>query len=345
MYKTTLPIAIVIAGVLSASAQLQVTSNGNILVGEQQQGVAVDSLAVLTVLGPDRRNGAGRITFGNGKNVWIGEQKSSDGYDTDILWCYGRNGFRLVAGEEGSPTVCRFNPTGEQSQAFISNYNVKAPAFITVSDSRLKANVRELSGRQDALLELTPVEYDLTAPQAASREAGTAGADVDSYVPDGRRHFGLMAQEVREYFPNLVVEDEDGYLGVDYTGFIPLLIEAYASSRQEIDELRETVSSLAAALSDGQIPEGTLRKESADSRLSVTVNGSNVTAALSGMKEGTEGHLSIDEVSGSFSKAIPFTVRTEGTVTLDCGTLNPGVYALSAVENDSRFASRTIVVK
>lgn len=51
-------------------------------------------------------------------------------------------------------------------------------------------------------------------------------------------HFGLSAQELQEVFPNLVKEGQDGYLGVNYTELVPVLIKCIQEMQQEIDELK-----------------------------------------------------------------------------------------------------------
>ncbi len=43
---------------------------------------------------------------------------------------------------------------------------------------------------------------------------------------DTRTKFGFIAQELREVYPELVYEDENGYLAVNYVGLIPVLVEA-----------------------------------------------------------------------------------------------------------------------
>ena len=48
---------------------------------------------------------------------------------------------------------------------------------------------------------------------------------------------GVIAQELREVFPELVVESEDG-LSVNYNGIIGVLIEAIKDQQKQIDELK-----------------------------------------------------------------------------------------------------------
>ena len=44
---------------------------------------------------------------------------------------------------------------------------------------------------------------------------------MDSYLT----HFGFIAQDVRDIFPELVREEKDGFLGLEYQSLIPLLVE------------------------------------------------------------------------------------------------------------------------
>lgn len=51
--------------------------------------------------------------------------------------------------------------------------------------------------------------------------------------------YGVIAQEVREVFPDAVTTDDDGYLKVDYIQLIPILIEAVKELKYEIDLLKQ----------------------------------------------------------------------------------------------------------
>lgn len=55
---------------------------------------------------------------------------------------------------------------------------------------------------------------------------------------------GVIAQEVEEVFPSIVKERADGFLGVTYQEFIPILIEALKEQQAMIDQLQTEVTSL-----------------------------------------------------------------------------------------------------
>jgi hypothetical protein len=50
--------------------------------------------------------------------------------------------------------------------------------------------------------------------------------------------YGLIAQEVRNQFPEMVSQDENGYLMVDYIQLIPVIIESIKELKSEIDTLK-----------------------------------------------------------------------------------------------------------
>jgi hypothetical protein len=52
--------------------------------------------------------------------------------------------------------------------------------------------------------------------------------------------YGVIAQEVQKEFPEMVNE-EDGYLTVDYIQLIPVMIEAIKELKLELDSLKKVI--------------------------------------------------------------------------------------------------------
>ena len=50
--------------------------------------------------------------------------------------------------------------------------------------------------------------------------------------------YGVIAQEVRDVFPDIIDQHPDGSLMVDYKQFVPILIEAVKELKQEIATLK-----------------------------------------------------------------------------------------------------------
>ena len=62
---------------------------------------------------------------------------------------------------------------------------------------------------------------------------------------DGRRHIGVIAQEIEKEFPELVSEwEQDGvkYKAVDYSRLTAVLLQAIKEQQKEIEELKKKIS-------------------------------------------------------------------------------------------------------
>ncbi len=104
---------------------------------------------------------------------------------------------------------------------------VHATGVITSSDARLKRKIGMPAGLAE-VLRLHPVTFDWIAD-------------------DGRSHQGLIAQEVADVLPDLVVAagiDGEEHLGVAYDELIPVLIRAVQEQQAQIDELRAELDGL-----------------------------------------------------------------------------------------------------
>lgn len=118
---------------------------------------------------------------------------------------------------------------------------------LTCSDQRFKTNVMPLAGALDTVEKLRPVAFDWKREEYPDRQ----------FTP--QRQTGLIAQQVREVLPDVVQQDGDGYLSVDYGRLTPLLVEAMrelraekdaaiAQVKAENDELRRRLARLEAAI-------------------------------------------------------------------------------------------------
>ena len=122
----------------------------------------------------------------------------------------------------------------------ISTNTISASAFLMSSDYRLKDNIESIeTGFADNLMKLNVVKYNLK--QRTVNVGDTAKVPINYYTEDGellqKTHFGLIAQELQEIYPDLVYEGGDGYLSVNYVEIIPLLIGTVQELKSKVDEL------------------------------------------------------------------------------------------------------------
>ena len=96
--------------------------------------------------------------------------------------------------------------------------------IMDVSDIRLKENIVPLQNSLDKISQLNGFIYNL--------------------IGEAERSAGVSAQDVQKVLPEAVSEIADGYLGVDYTQLIPLLIEGMKQQQSQIDQLSEEIVEL-----------------------------------------------------------------------------------------------------
>jgi len=98
------------------------------------------------------------------------------------------------------------------------------------SDKRLKQNVFPLKGSLDAISNLRGYNYHWIDP--------SRGTELQT---------GVIAQDIENYFPELVQQDEKGFKTVNYIGLIPHLIESVRELKNqtaEITDLRKELNDL-----------------------------------------------------------------------------------------------------
>jgi hypothetical protein len=100
-------------------------------------------------------------------------------------------------------------------------------AVNTTSDRRLKENILTLNNSLSNIQRLRGTSYFLK--------------DKSN---DSRLQFGVIAQEIEEVFPNLVMTDSEGYKSVSYSGLIPVLIEATKEQQTIIEAQEQKITSL-----------------------------------------------------------------------------------------------------
>jgi hypothetical protein len=103
---------------------------------------------------------------------------------------------------------------------------------------KYKRSSEVLKAKYDELKKLTYAENDATKKKAYEGDLLSAKKQISDAEKDTVTHFGFIAQELREIYPNLVFEDNEGYLSVNYIGLIPVLVEAIKEQQQQINELK-----------------------------------------------------------------------------------------------------------
>ncbi len=116
--------------------------------------------------------------------------------------------------------------------------NLTSNGTSSSSDLRLKKDIQSLNGSLDKVLKLRGVSFYW---KSKDEMAAAKGEDVNnmSYGFSDEKQIGVIAQEVEEVLPELVVTDNEGFKAVKYENLTPVLIEAVKELKAEKDELQK----------------------------------------------------------------------------------------------------------
>lgn len=152
-----------------------------------------------------------------GQTVYV--KQFFNGTETDASWIYSNN---------NNISAMSIMPEKSDYPVFIKNDlyvtgNIYG-TLVTPSDIKLKENINDLLDEKcDNILKVIPKSYN--------------------YINDENKkpHFGLIAQELEEFFPELVnntsVNEEDNIKSVNYLELIPLMLVKMKKMQNEIDYL------------------------------------------------------------------------------------------------------------
>ena len=237
------------------AAQIEISSAGDVAFGSQAP-VAGYRLRILG--GPNNgtalwaytnsgtyRYGIHAIATGTGGNTSYGVRGLAEGASSSNI------GLRGLADGGNNAYGLFASATGGVNNTYAGYFdgNVYVTGMLTEagSDLRMKENIAPLSERGilEKLLALRPTSFRF------KRE----GEYAVMHLPEGER-YGLIAQEVEEVLPELVVAgfhpgpvDEAGHFvdepltfkNVDYRSLIPFLIQALQEQQAEIEGLKATL--------------------------------------------------------------------------------------------------------
>lgn len=375
-------IALLIFVPIVANAQLYVDSLGIVQVGNYEQNIyngiqtwAKDTSIVLNVKGKGYCWSGAKIAIGDNcsryaQNVSIGEVKNGDG-DTDQMWLQGKKGIYYTASHNSGDTIFYYDT--DRGNDFHFNCNVLASNIAVASDSRFKTDITPIESSLQTITSLSPVSYKLL-PRFGENAFGGNGVPDD--IPSGGLsdkdlrdieyfnnfhkslendgpHFGFLAQEVKEIYPELVHTDKDGYMYIDYIGMIPLLVNAIGELNAQIEELKTENSQLNQAVINAQSPaigntqpsqiaEDFFRNALYQNTPNPFSSSTNITMSL--RNDVANATLYIFDMQGSLMRTIPVTDRGNVSVTIEGGELNAGMYIYSLIADGKEIASKRMIL-
>lgn len=231
-----------------------------------------------------------------------------------------------------------------------------------LSDMRLKSDVTSLDVARDLnetpltkLAGLDVFSYHLKHP---NQESTVKESKHRSWVEkDAKRlHYGVSAQDLQKIFPDLVREGQDGYLTVNYTEMVPILLHCIKELKQEIEVLKASTNgemmSRTSLFSGGGIQDETANVGQVSS---VPFNGASLmqntpnpfserTVIRFTLPENAQNaYIYIFDMQGKMQKQIPVNASMQ-SVTVNGYELSAGMYIYSLVVNGKEVDTKRMIL-
>ena len=235
------------------------------------------------------------------------------------------------------------------------------------SDERLKEDIEELSdterGEDGSVISklelLTPVSYrykDMNAGKERGTYVDKDGKEVE--LPEEKpsqvmtkRHFGFVAQELQQVYPDLVYENDNGYLSVNYTELIPILVQSIKELKSEIDELKAVASKEnGSTLTNGAQETLSLpHNQGQGTNSSMDQNVPNpftekTDVAIYLPESVREATLYIYDLSGKQLEQHPVEGRGETVMTIHADKMDAGMYVYSLIADKKVVTTKKMIV-
>ncbi len=130
----------------------------------------------------------------------------------------------------GMDPITSFGGTNNITLSVSGNTYTSGGSFVG-SDACFKRNIQTIENAMDIIGNLEGVRYDFRTEE------------FGSYHFPENKVAGLIAQNVRQVFPEAVEKMDDGYYAVNYDMLIPVLIEAIKEQSEEIESLKRQLAS------------------------------------------------------------------------------------------------------
>ncbi len=231
----------------------------------------------------------------------------------------------------------------EDETALILNGDAEVNGIFYGSDRRYKRNIQTIPEALPNLIKVEPVSYHYRTEDFPEKNFTK------------KETFGFIAQDIVEIFPELVHENRNGYLSVNYTALIPVLVQGFKEQQQIIEQqvddielLKQQVQALMAK-SDVTLPLN-INTYDGESQLRLDQNVPNpfskqtkICYYIPNTSKIKDVQLIIYDENGKILYTKKITERGEGCQSLSSEGYSTGNYFYALTINGKTFQSKRMV--
>ncbi len=205
---------------------------------------------------------------------------------------------------------------------------VSANTYYTTSDRNLKKNIKENFSSFNRLYDIKTYDYELKAEG------------------NGKTHFGVMAQEIAEIYPDLVMTNEDNELAVNYIELIPQMIRALQEQKlmmnatlEKMSAMQEEITSLKSKLASTE----NLKTMNQWSVLYPNPASNSATIQLSNVSDLENAMVELIDLN---SKVIlTRTFDGKSSLSMDTSGLTKGVYFIRLTDGLKQIETKRLLIE
>ena len=252
-YSTAMGSYTIASGWWSTAIGDQTTASGTVSTAMGSNTTASGNYS--TAMGSNTTAGHYSTAMGNNTTAEIystamGSNTTASGWYSTAMGSY------TTASDYVSTVIGQYNSSGSSATS-VNSFSTSAPAFVigngTNSSNKSDAFKVMFNGDTTVSNDLT-VSGDVVISSDARLKSNIVSLgstlskllliDGKSYEKDGKQRIGVLAQEIQEVFPELVSEDDNEMLAVNYQGLVPILINALKEQNEKINKLEKLVEKM-----------------------------------------------------------------------------------------------------
>ena len=175
---------------------------------------------------------------------------------------------------------------------------------------------------------------------------------MEEVVETGKNKYGVIAQELKEIFPDMVTfNEESGLYGVEYMSFIPVLIESVKEQQIQIESLQNQVNTLTSPSAEfkGASANAELSTNQLDVTSEVFQNTPNPFSELTIIKyqlvEGTSSAtIYVYDMTGKQLRNYDVQPDENGEIQIHGGELEAGMYTYALIADGVLIGSKQMIL-
>lgn len=376
MKRITSLVMLMTISVACATAQLEIKSNGKVIVGPDRSGDDIDGVLSMSIFGKNGEYRAGsKLAFGdfgpqvnNAWNVFIGEWGEDD---SDKLWIHGKYGIRFTTWD-AECLLGEWNVLNSDKN-FAVYSRLRADRMSVSSDDNHKSNVTDIPNALSRLMQLNGKTYsyeelyigtgvgdEQTRTATGSEQVMSKKDSLSVRMLEQERasrttrsstRYGLLASELALQFPELVETDVYGHRYINYLELVPVLISAINELYDAIEDAGlvlgvQTQGGGAKGAKLGVGANAPIEENEGAKLYQNTPNPFSAETVIeyyvpAGAKSAT---LYVFNLSGEMLQNYTLKQYGHGTVTVSGGTLAAGMYVYSLVVNGQIVDTKQMIL-